>query len=72
MRKTIVTFIQKTEADKEGPKSYWFSEIDGTFVKNSLSYEKEEARRFHDCLVENGGVTSKSEILDRTEIEDKR
>ena len=72
MRKTIVTFVQKTEADKEGPKELWWSEIDGVFVKNSLSYEKEEARRFHDKLIENGGVVEKYEVLEKTEIKDKR
>ena len=72
MRKIIITFVQKIEADKEGPQSYWYSEIDGIFVKNSLSHEKEQARRFHDCLIENGGITSKLEILDKTEVEDKR
>ena len=72
MRKAIVTFVQKTEADKEGPKELWYSEIDGCFVRNSLSYEKEEARRFHDKLIENGGVVEKYEVLEKTEIKDRR
>jgi len=72
MRKAIVTFVQKTEADKEGPKELWYSEIDGVFVRNSLSYEKEETRRFHDKLIENGVVVEKYEVLEKTEIKDKR
>ena len=72
MRKAIVTFVQETELTEAGLKDHWSSEIDGVFVKNSLSYEKEDARRFYDSLIENGGIVKKIQILERTEINDKR
>ena len=73
MGKAVITFKQETELTEAGSlRDYWSSEIDGVFVKNSLSYEKEEARRFHDKLIENGGVVEKYEVLEKTEIKDKR
>ena len=72
MRKAVVTFVQESELTEAGLKDHWSSEIDGVFVKNSLSYEKEEARRFYDALIENGGVVKKIQILERTEIKDER
>jgi hypothetical protein len=73
MGKAVITFKQETELTEAGSlRDYWSSEIDGVFVKNSLSYEKEDARRFYDALIKNGGVVKKIKILERTEINDKR
>ena len=63
MRKAIVTFVQKTEADKEGPKELWYSEIDGVFVRNSLSYEKEAQQRKVDGYLNKISKNRDREIL---------
>lgn len=71
-KNVIIDFVSKTELTEDGLREHWYTEMNGKFVSNSISYDKDTARKFHDTLIENGGKIVNVKILNTTEVEDKR
>ena len=46
-----------------GSKTTYFTEIDGCYVKNSLSFTREEGEAFFESVLKANGVTQVKEIL---------
>lgn len=45
-------------------EQYWFTEVNGSFVSNSLSYDKENAYNLFLDIINKQGFTTKTETLE--------
>ena len=45
-------------------EQYWFTEVNGSFVSNSLSYDKEKAYNLFLDIINKQGFTTKTETLE--------
>ncbi len=62
-----IEFVKETKVNGE---SFYFTQVDGKFVDNSLAYDKDKARKIHDNIVTNKGKINFKEVLFTTEIVD--
>ena len=62
-----IEFIKETKADGD---VFYFTQINGSFVDKSLSFDIDKARKTYDNIVANKGKINFKEVLDTTEIVD--
>ncbi len=67
--KTQFTFVEKTEINKDGKRTYWFTQMKTTsdripmLVTGSLSMNKKEAEEMFNIIVENNGQMESEKVL---------
>jgi hypothetical protein len=68
-KKTQFTFVEKTEINKDGKRTYWFTQMKTPsdripmLVSGSLSMNKEEAEEMFNVIVENNGKMESEKVL---------
>lgn len=68
-KKTQFTFVEKTEINKDGKRTYWFTQMKTPsdripmLVSGSLSMSKEEAEEMFNLIVENNGQMESEKVL---------
>lgn len=68
-KKTQFTFVEKTEINKDGKRTYWFTQMKTPsdripmLVSGSLSMNKEEAEEMFNIIVENNGHMESEKVL---------
>ena len=68
-KKTQFIFVEKTEINKDGKRTYWFTQMKTTsdripmLVSGSLSMNKEEAEEMFNVIVENNGKMESEKVL---------
>ena len=61
-----IEFIKETKIDG---KVFYFTNVDGTFLNGSLSYDKEKAYHMYQNIVKNKGKYIATEVLESAEID---
>jgi hypothetical protein len=69
-------FVEETQIKKEGKQTFWYTnEIDHssaysnrTMVSDSLSFNKEEAEKMFNLIVEHNGVMQEKTVLKSLEV----
>jgi hypothetical protein len=67
--KTQFTFVEKTEINKDGKRTYWFTQMKTPLdripmlVSGSLSMNKEEAEEMFNIIVDNNGKMESEKVL---------
>lgn len=67
--KTQFTFVEKTEINKDGKRTYWFTQMKTPsdripmLVSGSLSMSKEEAEEMFNLIVDNNGQMESEKVL---------
>ena len=67
----VITFHETKRLDVGEESGYWtcyHTEIDGSFVKNSIHHNKAKALEFYNKVVELKGETEKVSIIDSVTI----
>jgi hypothetical protein len=63
-----IEFIQESKANGD---VIYFTNVNGNFASNSLSYDKEQAYAIYQNIVANKGKYVLVEVLEAVEIEDE-
>ena len=63
-----IEFIQESKANGD---VIYFTNVNGNFASNSLSYDKEQAYAIYQNIVANKGKYVTIEVLEAVEIEDE-
>jgi hypothetical protein len=58
-----ISFVKVVELTKDGWEYRYHTEIDGIFIRNSLSYDMKTAEDFFNKVLENNGATKTKQIL---------
>jgi hypothetical protein len=68
-KKTQFTFVEKTEINKDGKRTYWFTQMKTPtdripmLVSGSLSMNKQEAEEMFNLIVDNNGQMESEKVL---------
>ena len=62
-QKTKCCFIKTVELTKEGWITKYHTEVDGIYISNSTSQEKEKAEMFFEKVLQNKGMTKLKEVI---------
>ena len=66
--KTTYEFVHETDITLDGTKDIYYTTKDGYFVSESLSSDKEKAKKLFDLVVKHNGVLKTTTILETKEI----
>ena len=61
-----IEFVKETKIDGD---VFYFTQIDGSFVDKSLSYDFDKAKVLYNNIIENKGKINFKEVLESVEIE---
>ena len=61
-----IEFIKEIKIDGD---AFYFTQIDGSFVDKSLSYDFDKAKLIYNNIIENKGKINFKEVLNTVEIE---
>ncbi len=61
--KTKCCLIKTVELTKDGWETRYHTEVDGSYVSNSISEVKEKAEMFFEKVLENKGMTKRKEVV---------
>ena len=68
-KKTQFTFVEKTEINKDGKRTYWFTQMKTPtdripmLVSGSPSMNKQEAEEMFNLIVDNNGQMESEKVL---------
>ncbi len=65
---TIISFVKTTELSITTDTTFYSTQVNGQYVNNSLSSDKEKAELFFESYVLNNGVCRIVETLRKEEI----
>ena len=63
-----IEFVKETKIDGD---AFYFTQIDGSFVDKSLSFDEGKAKIIFDNIVQNKGKINFKEVLESVEIEEE-
>jgi hypothetical protein len=61
-----IEFVKETKIDGD---AFYFTQIDGSFVDKSLSYDIDKAKVLYNNIIENKGKINFKEVLESVEID---
>jgi hypothetical protein len=64
-----IEFVKETKSNDE---SFYFTQVDGKFVDNSLAYDKDKAYSIYQNIVKNKGKYTYKEVLESVEVAQER
>jgi hypothetical protein len=63
-----IEFVKEIKIDG---KILYFTQVNGSYVSDSLSYDIDKAKLIYNNIIENKGKIDFTEVLESVEIEDK-
>jgi len=69
-------FVEKTTISKKGKETFWYTQeinhqsayTNKVIVSDSLSFNKEEAEKMFNLIIEHSGILEESKVLKSIEI----
>jgi uncharacterized membrane protein len=61
-----IEFVKETKIDG---KVMYFTQVNGNYISDSLSYDIDKAKLIYDNIIENKGKINFKEVLESVEIE---